>query len=240
MNEVYSFHDEAMLSSYVQNHKIIRLFELDKLPHHLTDTYDFVSIPLNIGQLSFREKQLEYFPTEPDATEKFDVVINTSNTWPSRSWPTTSWQELANALTSRGLSVAVVGKDVVSKVDEMTKAAPPLDGCVNLVNKLSLDQTFYTIKKCGLFVTCQNGLSVLAGATDTQLIVLDQSIEWSKRAIFRNEDPHHRVEYVRGDCSLYCCSSFECPKPDLSAQFNCIPVYNRVMSAVFRALGLSA
>ena len=42
----------------------------------------------------------------------------------------------------------------------------------NLVNRLSLDQTYYTIRKAGLFVTGQNGLSVLAGATDTRIVVL--------------------------------------------------------------------
>jgi hypothetical protein len=37
--------------------------------------------------LSFREKQLEYFPGEPDQAEQFDVVLNSSETWPTRTWP---------------------------------------------------------------------------------------------------------------------------------------------------------
>ena len=87
----------------------------------------------------------------------------------------------------------------------MMKVSPDLRGCTNLANRLSLDQTYYTIRNCGLFITGQNGLSVLAGATDTEIIVLDMSIEWSKRAIYRQEDPYYRVTYVKGNCPAYCC-----------------------------------
>jgi len=58
---------------------------------------------------------------------------------------------------------------------------PPLQGNVtNLVNALSLDQTYFTLAKAGLFVSGQGGLTVLAGATDVEIVVLGLSIEWSK------------------------------------------------------------
>lgn len=214
----------------------VKLFELEKLPHGLMDTFDFISIPVGLGELSFREKQLEYFPAESDAAEAFDVVLNTSITWPSRSWPVEHWQRLAGALTARGLTVAVVGKEVRSNADNMTKRSPPLEGCRNLVDRLSLDQTYYTIRKARLFVTCQNGLSVLAGATDTELVVLDMSIEWSKRAIYRREDPHYKVTYVKGACAIYCGASDACPLPANRGQFLCVPSYESVEAAVLRKL----
>jgi hypothetical protein len=217
--------------------KALRLFELDKLPHSLMDTFDFISIPLGLGQLGFGEKQLEYFPAEPDAAEAFDVVLNTSMTWPSRSWPLANWQRLADALTRRGHSVAVVGKDVESRFDKRLKRSLPLQGCRNLVNQLSLDQTYYTLSKARLFVSGQNGLSVLAGATDTQIVVLGMSIEWSKRAIYRNENPFHKVTYVKGGCSVYCGTSDACPLPENRGELRCIPAYEKVESAVLSRLG---
>jgi ADP-heptose:LPS heptosyltransferase len=201
------------------------------------DTFDFISIPLGIGELSFREKQLEYFPVEEDMAESFDVVLNTSITWPSRSWAIENWQRLADALRARNLTVAVVGKDIQSTADKMHKRSPGLSGCRNLANQLSLDQTYFTIRKSRLFVSCQNGLSVLAGATDTEIVVLDMSIEWSKRAIYRSEDPHYKVTYVKGDCQIYCTYADSCPLNESSEDFKCIPGYQKVAAVIFEKLG---
>jgi ADP-heptose:LPS heptosyltransferase len=159
-------------------------------------------------------------------------VINTSMTWPSRSWPIENWQRLADSLIHRNLTVAVVGKDVSSKADKLDKRSTPLAGCRDLVNKLSLDQTNFTIGKCGVFVSCQNGLSVLSGATDTELVILDMAIEWSKRAIYRHESPLYKVTYVKGGCSAYCAMAFQCPHPIRCETFKCRPSYDAVAAAV--------
>ena len=221
-------------------HQTAELFKLDNLPHWRTDTFDFISMPLGLGGLSFREKQLEYFPTEPDAAQSFDVVLNTSMTWETRSWPIQLWQQLADYLRARGFSVATVGKDVPSVADGMVKRSPPLRGVTNLANQLSLDQTYYTLRKAGLFVTGQNGLSVLAGATDTRIVVLGMSIEWSKRAIYRHEDPHYKVNYVSGTCQRYCGRNDNCKLPEYKGELRCVPAYEPVLAAVVAALEANA
>ena len=226
--------DEAAIRAYPHGKRV--MFELDKLPHWAMDTFDFVSVPLGIGTLSYREKQLQYFPAEADTAQAFDVVLNTSMTWTSRSWPLDRWQRLANALVARGLSVAVVGKDVENPSDAMVKRSPPLTGVTNLANALSLDQTYFTIRKAGLFVSCQNGLSVLAGATDTEIVLLDLSIEWSKRAIYRSDSPLHKVTYVKGACTIYCGTADKCPLPDPADHFKCVPAYEAVEAAVMARL----
>ncbi len=228
--DMHQIHDTDEIKKY---EKKLTLFDLQKLPHHLMDTFDFISIPAGIGELSFREKQLEYFPIEDDHSEHFDVVINTSVTWPSRSWPIENWQLLADFIVAQGVSIAVVGKDVLSKSDNVWKRSFGLEGCVDLTNKLSLDQTYYTIKNCSLFITCQNGLSVMSGATATQIIVLDMSIEWSKRAIYRNEDPHYRVSYVKGNCDIYCCQALFCP---VYGDFRCRPTVKQVIDVTLMKL----
>jgi ADP-heptose:LPS heptosyltransferase len=216
--------------------KALTMFDPSKLPHGLMDTFDFLSVPVGLGTLSFREKQLEYFPVEADAAERFDVVLNTSMTWPTRSWALSNWQRLADVLTGHGYSVAVVGKDIHSPADRMDKISHPLAGCRNLANRLSLDQTYYTIAKSGLFVSCQNGLSVLAGATRTEIVVLGMAIEWSKRAIYRDENPHHAVTYARGDCPIHCGKAFECADPTGGATFRCVPSYETVEAVVLDRL----
>ena len=226
VDRVHHIADEAVRAGYPA---YITLFDTSKLPYHLMDTFDFMSIPVGLGQLSFREKRLEYFPTEENQAQRFDVVLNTSMTWASRSWPLTNWQRLADALLATGYSVAVVGKDVTSPWDNLEKKSPGLERCTDLTNRLSLDQTFFTIAKDGLFVTCQNGLSVLCGTTDTEVIVLDRSIEWSKYALYRHEDPHYRFTIVKGNCDIYCCDSEACP---VYGEFRCIPGYDAVWACV--------
>lgn len=230
--------DSPELESFQAAKRMIKLFDLKKMPHHAMDTRDFISVPLGIGTLTFAEKELEYFPREPDCAEAFDVLINTSTTWETRTWPLENWQRLADAILARGFSVAVVGKDVWSNADQITKRSFALNGCTDLVNRLSLDQTYFTIGKCGLFITCQNGLSVLAGATDAETMVLGMSIEWSRRAIFRRADPHYKVAYIEGECDIYCaiaggtCSRKEHSPP----RFSCVPSYATVETQVMAKL----
>lgn len=236
IENAYAIGDGSAISVYASANRTVHLFETNKLPHWGMDTFDFLSVPLGLGTLSFREKQLEYYPSEKDQAQAFDVVLNTSHTWATRSWPVAHWQRLADRLVSEGLSVAVVGKDVSSSADKMEKRSYSLEGCVNLVNKLSLDQTYYTIGKCGVFVSCQNGLSVLAGATDAEIMVLDMPIEWCKRAIYRKESPFYKIEYIKGNCPLYCAEAHCCPKPENQGQILCIPNYEQVEAAVLQKL----
>jgi len=230
VDKVHHIDDEASRARYGE---ALTLFETAKLPYHLMDTFDFMTIPAGLGQLSFREKQLEYFPVEPDQAQRYDVVLNTSMTWPSRSWPLDNWQRLADAVRATGRSVAVVGKDVWSPWDQTRKTSQGLEGCVDLTNRLSLDQTYYTIARAGLFVSCQNGLSVLSGATNTEVVVLDRSIEWSKYALYRHEDPHFRFTLVKGNCDIYCCDSQQCP---FYGEFRCIPGLDQVLTCVLGIL----
>jgi hypothetical protein len=157
-------------------------------------------------------------------------------TWPTRTWPLDHWQRLADELVARGLSVATVGKDVASTADGMVKRASGLRGAADLTNRLSLDQTYHTLRKAGLFVTCQNGLSVLAGATATRIVVLGMSIEWSKRAIYRHGNPFHHVTYVQGGCDVYCGAAGPCPLPEHRGEMRCVPGYAPVRDAVMAAL----
>ncbi|MEN3112447.1 glycosyltransferase family 9 protein [Uliginosibacterium paludis] len=231
--------DEGAVAIYAANNRIARLFDLQALPHWAMNTCDFISIPLGIGQLTLEEKQLEYFPVEQDCASHFDVVLNTSMTWPSRTWVQENWQRLADSLVARGLSVAVVGKDVRSASDEMEKRSPALAGCVDLVGQLSLDQTRFTIAHAGLFVSCQNGLAVLAGTTETECVILDKSVEWSRHAVIRHESPLYRATYVKGLCRDYCGVIDRCPKPENRGAFLCIPSFERVEAAVLQRLRAS-
>jgi hypothetical protein len=61
------------------------------------------------------------------------------------------------------------------------------------------------------------------------------SIEWSKRAIYRNENPHYKVTYVKGNCAIYCSEGFAC---HVYGEFKCIPTVEQVIDVVRRKLVL--
>ena len=73
VDHVYAITDDGARSRYAE---VLTLFDTGKLPYHLMDTFDFMSIPAGLGQLSFREKQLEYFPAEADTAERFASAMH--------------------------------------------------------------------------------------------------------------------------------------------------------------------
>jgi hypothetical protein len=76
----------------------------------------------------------------------------------------------------------------------------------------------------------QSKRTMLAGATDTEIVVLGLSIEWSKRAIYRRESPFYNVTYVTGACDVYCGRADDCAV--LRYNFKCMPTYEQVRAAV--------
>ena len=147
-----------------------------------------------------------------------------------------AWRAILSAATADSSTRAAL-RCVVSS---MVKRSPPLERVVNLVNRLTLDQTYYTLRKAGLVVTGQNGLSVVAGATDTYIVVLGTSVDWSKRAIYRHESPHYKVTYVKGTCEVYCARDKDCPVPEHKGELRCVPGYEAVRDAVLAKLPQAA
>ena len=79
---------------------------------------------------------------------------------------------------------------------------------------------------------------MLAGATDTEIVVLGMSIEWSKRALYRRGSPFHKITYVEGGCSIYCGTHKHCRRPEYEGDGNflCVPSYDAVEAAVLGKL----
>jgi len=73
-----------------------------------------------------------------------------------------------------------------------------------------------------------------AYATDTEIVVLGLSIEWSKRAIYRHESPLYKVTYVTGGCEVYCGQADDCAVPGYD--FKCVPTFEQVKVAVLAKL----
>ena len=77
---------------------------------------------------------------------------------------------------------------------------------VKVINKTSLDDTWYLIQNSLCFITMDSGLLHLAGTTDAEIIQLGSSINPEFRSPFRHGSQEYKYHYVMGGCGLNCAS----------------------------------
>jgi hypothetical protein len=147
-----------------------------------------------------------YTPMIPDLPKKY-VLIHSVQNWNSRTWSLNNWKYLTKLLNEKGIAVISVGKNSSetggSNVDKPVFDFEIENG-LNLVNKTSLDDTWYLIQNSLCFVTMDSGLLHLAGTTDAEIIQLGSSINPEFRSPFRNGSQEYKYQYVMGGCGLNC------------------------------------
>ena len=90
-----AINDEAAIRAYPHGKRV--MFELDKLPHWAMDTFDFVSVPLGMGTLSYREKRLQYFPVEADGAQGAEQFAGPAEGRAPELWKTTCFEAFLRA-----------------------------------------------------------------------------------------------------------------------------------------------
>ena len=224
--------------------------------HNAMDIRQFHAVSLGF-MLNKEEMSLDYNPSTecliPDLPNKY-VLIHTVQNWNSRTWSSNNWRLLTKLLNEKGISVVSVGKDA-SELGGSNVDKPVFDfeieNGLNLVNKTSLDETWYLIENSICFVTMDSGLLHLAGTTDTEIIQLGSSINPEFRSPYRNGSQEYKYHYVRGGCGLNCASDVrygvrewnsihgipslvDCleHKPTFECHPSVIQVYNKVMELI--------
>ena len=224
--------------------------------HNAMDIRQFHAISLGM-MLTKDEMTLDYTPITnvliPNLPQKY-VLIHPVQNWNSRTWSFNNWKLLTKLLNEKGISVISVGKDA-SELGGSNVDKPVFDfeieNGLNLVNKTSLDETWYLIENSICFVTMDSGLLHLAGTTDTEIIQLGSSINPEFRSPYRNGSQEYKYHYVKGGCGLNCASDVrygvrewnsihgipslvDCleHKPTFECHPSVIQVYNKVMELI--------
>lgn len=224
--------------------------------HNAMDIRQFHAISLGM-MLTKDEMTLDYTPSTnisiPNLPRKY-VLIHTVQNWNSRTWSFNNWRLLTKLLNEKGISVISVGKDS-SELGGSNVDKPVFDfeieNGLNLVNKTSLDETWYLIENSICFVTMDSGLLHLAGTTDAEIIQLGSSINPEFRSPYRNGSQEYKYHYVKGGCGLNCASDVrygvrewnsihgipslvDCleHKPTFECHPSAIQVYNKVMELI--------
>jgi len=245
-----------------ETHDIFETFDIVYKPngvvnkHNTMDIRQFHAITLGF-MLTKEEMSLDYQPSTlfsiTDLPEKY-VLIHPVQNWNSRTWSSNNWKLLTKLLNEKGISVISIGKND-SELGGSNVDKPVFDFEIengfNLVNKTTLDETWYLIQNSICFVTMDSGLLHLAGTTDSEIIQLGSSINPEFRAPYRYGSQEYKYHYVRGGCGLNCASDVKYGvrewgsihgipslvgclehKPTFECHPSVIQVYNKVLEFV--------
>jgi ADP-heptose:LPS heptosyltransferase len=245
-----------------ETHDIFETFDIVYRPngvvnkHNTMDIRQFHAITLGF-MLTKEEMSLDYQPSTSisisNLPEKY-VLIHPVQNWNSRTWSSNNWKLLTKLLNEKGISVISIGKND-SELGGSNVDKPVFDfeieNGLNLVNKTTLDETWYLIENSICFVTMDSGLLHLAGTTDSEIIQLGSSINPEFRAPYRYGSQEYKYHYVRGGCGLNCASDVkygvrewgsihgipslvDCleHKPTFECHPSVIQVYNKVLEFI--------
>jgi len=140
------------------------------MTHALIHPVDFASIQALRQQLPFSYRRPVLSVKKLDKKSilnKVDlsstVLVHAGKHWPSKTFPADVWQSYIDAMTDSGISVAVIGKDI-----DDTVGVVKLDTscCLDLVDKLNLNELFYTISKAPVLISNDSSPVHIASAFD--------------------------------------------------------------------------
>tara|TARA_B110000503_G_scaffold143663_1_gene246780 strand:- start:3503 stop:6973 length:3471 start_codon:yes stop_codon:yes gene_type:complete len=137
----------------------------DKEPE-LCNTIPLQKAASNILGLKWEEikPKLAYTPVRFDSKDKF-VTIATNSTAGCKFWTKEAWQELINYIVDKGYNVYNVSKE-----------KNPFDNCTQ-IEDTSMDNTVNMIANSKLFIGLSSGLSWLAWAIGTKVVMISNFTE---------------------------------------------------------------
>lgn len=167
--------------------------------------------------LKENEMDIIYVPFQYEEIENLPehyVVINPAIRPIDRNWEKEQWQELADKLNSLGIYVVSIGRDLGEEVKTYynldIKLGLDLCGkeCQN-----SISQTWHIINKSDAFIGFDTGIYILAGSTDTHIILLGWYGDPFYHQPYRNGNRNYKFSHIRGNCDIFCLTD---PKYDIA------------------------
>lgn len=193
---------------------VLKTFDISKDLYPRIDIRQFHANKLGI-QLLPEEMNIEFYPDDYTPIENLPenyIVIHPVKNWPSRSWEEHRWQKFVDIINSYNIPIVAVGKDS-SETGTYNTKKPAFDieikNGLNLMNKISLHQTWHILNKATLIVTMDSGILHLAGTTDTAIIQLGSSINPRLRSPYRKNKQEYKYKYISGNCKLLCASDMK-------------------------------
>ena len=173
----------------------------------LIDTKQLPAIDLGFTLLP-EEMLCDFYPDENNIIStlpKEYICIHPVQSWPSRTWIKDNWLKLIDLLNVLNIPVVSVGKEFDEKLAFHIEHKNNID----LIDKLTISQTWHVINNAKLIITMDSFLLHLAGTTDTHIILLGSSINPKFRMPYRKNTQDYKISYIKGPCDLFCASDMK-------------------------------
>tara|TARA_B000000565_G_scaffold254394_1_gene232680 strand:+ start:114 stop:992 length:879 start_codon:yes stop_codon:yes gene_type:complete len=174
------------------------------LRHNLSDIRQFPANHLGF-YLPPDELTCDYVPEELDNTvtpEEFVVIHAVEGSWSIKNWDKIYWQELCNKIK---LPVYQIGKSQDNQ--GIVVNCLELENTINLVDKLSLDQTWHLCNKAKYVITTDSGILHLAGTTDSEIIYIAMGRKPLFTTPYRYGSQNYKMTVVSNNCD-WCMSDY--------------------------------
>lgn len=152
---------------------------------------------------------------EPDWSRT--IVVHANRSWPQRTFSEQFWFDIIEGLKSEGFFVITTGMG--------NDLNPP--NANSLINKLTLGEETYLIKKAACFLTGASGLVTVSGATETPVVVLCSMTPWEHFFPYRHGDVGWNMWPITTPLPCYGCDVDEGP----SEYYECKYKTNACMSS---------
>ena len=156
--------------------------------------------------LKDEECELDYIPDEYIKIEnlpEYYIVINPRIIKPERTFKDIKdWQRLVDMINDLGIAVVAIGVGPSEHYENLN-----IKNGLNMVyddRQNSLSQTWHILNKSQCFITFDTGIYILAGSTDTNILLNGWTCDpWFHQPI-RKGDRNYKFYTVRRDCDVFC------------------------------------
>lgn len=142
-----------------------------------------LDMTLNLQAYDF--SSVDDFILQHTTQDKNIVLLHANIGDPNRTWSDENWNDLANNFINDGWQVISIGSSN-NKYKETQMHRFTNNNIIDAVDKFSILETIYLMRKCQLLVATDSGPVALAGATDIAIVAMYTIVPGSKRIAYRH------------------------------------------------------
>jgi ADP-heptose:LPS heptosyltransferase len=134
--------------------------------HMVTNCVDFPSLCAYRCQLPVSEKEIKLFPETPKSKQfipERSVFIHAGRHWQSKTFPKSFWDAVLKEIKDNGAYPILIGADTD---DNRGTVDVETDGCIDLRNKLSIDESIYYLQNAKVLLTNDSSPLHMAASGD--------------------------------------------------------------------------
>jgi hypothetical protein len=169
--------------------------------------------------ISLKEDEMDeiFVPREYEEIENLPtnyVCINPAIRSTDRNWEKEQWQTLVDRLNIIGIPVVLIGRDFGEEIKSYhnIEVKLGLNLCGN-EKQNSLSQTWHIINKSEVFIGFDTGIYILAGTTDTHILLMGWYGDPFYHQPYRKGNRNYKFSHIRGNCPICCLTD---PKYDIA------------------------